>query len=443
MILLKNVYILNPNTEGGDTSIFEFYKGSLLIHEGKIKTIFHYPSEYEKPETTEEPLEIIDSAFKRVVLPGFIQSHIHFCQTLHRNRAEEMPLLQWLKEEIWPYEASLTPQTMAQAVLMALKEVLASGTTAVLDMGTVHHQNIIFEIMAAVGFRYTGGKAMMDECPDAPPNLQETTSDSIKKSMELYEQFHGKNNGLLHYAFAPRFVLSCSQALLEEVRHLSDTYQIIIHTHAAEHKEEVGFIKEKYGMGNVALLDQWHALNKNCVMAHMVHLDKTEKELSRYYNISIAHCPTTNLKLGSGIAPITEYLNEKLWVGLGADGAPCNNSLSVMQQIKLASLLQKGSQHNPRALSAEATLSLVSTTAAKILRQAEHIGKIAQNMDADLVLLDMDTPQTYNFEKNPAATIVYGADERNVYGTMVKGKFLYKDNRYCPEIEELEKMWNI
>jgi 5-methylthioadenosine/S-adenosylhomocysteine deaminase len=194
-------------------------------------------------------------------------------------------------------------------------------------------------------------------------------------------------------------------------------------------------------LGNLALLDHLGTLNKNCVFAHMVHLDKKEKELIPYYNLSIAHCPTTNLKLGSGIAPITEYLDQKVWVGLGADGAPCNNSLSIMQQLKLAPLLQKGIHHNPLAVSAEQALRLVSTNGAKILRQEHQIGKIEPQMDADLVLFNMDTPQTYNFEKNPAAALVYGADERNVYGTMVKGKFLFQNGRYSKEIEALEKQW--
>ncbi len=438
MMLLKNVYILNPNTAESEEQAFDFYKGSILIKEGKIARIFLADETYQ-PDKTEpiEPLETIDSEFKRLVFPGFIQSHIHFCQTLHRNLAEEMPLLTWLKQEIWPYEAALTPQTMAQSTLMALKEVLSSGTTAVLDMGTVHHQDVIFEIMAQVGFRYTGGKAMMDDCPDAPPNLQETTDNSITASMKLYEQFHGKNNGLLHYAFAPRFILSCSAALLREVRKLSDSYDIIIHTHAAEHPDEVAFIRKTSGMGNISMLDHLVALNKNHVIAHMVHLDKKEKELIQLHNLSVAHCPTTNLKLGSGIAPITEYLAQHVWVGLGVDGAPCNNSLSILQQLKLAPLLQKGITNNPLALSAEDALRMVSTTGAKILRQEHQIGKIEPHMDADLVLFNMDTPQTYNFTKNPAATLVYGADARNVYGTMVKGKFLFKDGKYCAEIEAL------
>ncbi|MCP5103964.1 MAG: amidohydrolase family protein [bacterium] len=405
-----------------------------MIKNGTIKKIYSTAEEIKPSET--EGAEIIDGQYRKLVFPGFIQGHIHFCQTLHRNLAEQMPLMQWLKEKIWPYEAALTREKMKQAVLMALKEVLSAGVTSVLDMGTVHLQDVIFEIMARVGFRYTGGKAMMDECDGAPAGLTETTGESIEESMRLYERFHGKGEGLLHYAFAPRFVLSCSPELLREVRKLSDEHNIIIHTHASEHPEEVAFIKETTGFGNVAYLDKLGALNGNTVIAHMVHLDGEEKKMVNRYGLSVIHCPTTNLKLGSGIAPVAEYLDNGVWVGLGSDGAPCNNSLSIFEQLKLAPLLQKGIHNDPLLVTPEDALRMVSVTGARILRQEQRIGKIAENMDADLVLLDMDTPQTYNFEKNPAAAIVYGADARNVYGTMVRGKFLYRNGSFAGEINE-------
>lgn len=433
MLLLKNFYILNP-CENTDKN-FAFYPANLWIKNGKIEKIEPYP--HPPLLNPDHNLEIIDGQLHQLIFPGFIQTHIHFCQTLHRNRAEQMPLLHWLKNEIWPYEASLTPQTIGKSVMMSIQEILRSGTTAVLDMGTVSHQEIIFEIMQAIGFRYTGGKAMMDQCPDAPPGLQETTDHSIKKSMALIEKFHGKNDHLLHYAFAPRFVLSCSHHLLKEVRHLSDQYQVIVHTHASEHPDEVEYIRQTTGFTNLGLLHHIGALNPQCVIAHLVHTDTRDREYIRDYPIFPVHCPSTNLKLGSGIAPIPAYLEAGFHVGLGCDGAPCNNSLSIFNEIKLASLLQKGIHNDPIIFPPQDALRMVSLHGAHIIRQSDHIGKIQEQMDADLVILDMDTPQTYNFEKNPAAAIVYGADARNVIATMVKGQFLYRDHHFSPIIQEL------
>jgi cytosine/adenosine deaminase-related metal-dependent hydrolase len=446
MYVFKHVYILNPGTSGKKG--FDFYKGNILIDKGKIVKIFTHddsaPDAWKQELSARDiaGLTVLDNHFRRMVFPGFIQSHIHFCQTMHRNLAEEMPLMQWLREEIWPFEANHSRESMGQSVLMALKEVLSSGTTAVLDMGTVHHQDVIFDIMAQVGFRYTGGKAMMDYSEGIPSGLSETTEDSIDISMSLYEKYHGANDGLLHYAFAPRFVLSCSTDLLQEVKKLSDRHNIIIHTHASEHPEEVGFIRDSYGVGNIAYLHRLEALNEHTVIAHMVHLDQEEKELAKQYKLSVAHCPTTNLKLGSGVAPIAEYLENNIMVGLGADGAPCNNGLSILNEIKMAPLLQKGTNHDPLLISPEDVLRMVSVHGAKIIRQDRHVGSIKEGMDADLVILNMDSPQTYNFEKNPTAALVYGADARNIYATMVKGKFLYKDGTYSNEIEQLTEQFN-
>ncbi|HLP62000.1 MAG TPA: amidohydrolase family protein, partial [Candidatus Deferrimicrobium sp.] len=292
----------------------------------------------------------------------------------------------------------------------------------------------IFQIMEAAGFRYTGGKTMMDQCTGAPPGLTESLADSIAASMDLYERFHGKGDGLLHYAFAPRFVLSCSPELLQEVKRLSDQHDILIHTHASEHPEEVAFIKETTGYGNVAYLEKLGALNRHCVIAHMIHLDAAEKKIVKDYDIAVAHCPSANLKLGSGVAPIPGYLENNIRVGLGSDGAPCNNSLCIFNELKLAALLQKGIHNDPLLMKPGDVLRMVSCDGARITRQEHRVGKIAENMEADLVLLDMDTPQTFNFEKNPTAAIVYGADARNVYGTMVRGKFLYREGRFDVEI---------
>ncbi len=156
----------------------------------------------------------------------------------------------------------------------------------------------------------------------------------------------------------------------------------------------------------------------------------------------MAHCPTTNLKLGSGVAPIAEYLKNNVLVGLGSDGAPCNNSLSIFNELKLVPLLQKGISNDHLLVTPEDALRMVSINGARLTRQEQRVGKIEENMEADLVLLDMDSPQTFNFEKNPPAAIVYGADTRNVFATMVQGKFLYREGKFSKEINELDNHYN-
>ncbi|MCK5056906.1 MAG: amidohydrolase family protein [Candidatus Aminicenantes bacterium] len=435
MIFLKDFHILNPAERE-----FDFYRGSLLIKDGKIAQIYREP---EKPEPAEiQGAEIISGHPSKLIFPGFIQSHIHLCQTLHRNLAEEMPLLQWLTDEVWPYEATLDRKKMGRAVIMGLKEIISSGTTAILDMGTVHEQEVIFEIMGRVGFRYTGGKAMMDKVSNAPEGLKESMDESLDESIRLYEKFHRSHDGLLHYALSPRFLLSCSDELLRQVKIFSDDNDLIIQTHGAEHPDEVETIKKKIGFGNIAYLEKIGALNNNTVITHAVHVDENEKEILQDYAIAVVHCPSTNLKLGSGIAPVNEYLQRGITVGLGTDGAPCNNSHSVFFGMKLASLLQKGINHNPLLFPAEESLRMVSLRGAEIIKMGDTVGSIEEGMDADLAILNMDSPQTYNFEENPAAAIVFGADARNVYATMVRGKFLYREGKFSTTLEALDRSFN-
>lgn len=417
---------------------YDFFKGSLLVEDGKIRKIFRKDND---DPVIPEGAEVIDGGFRHMIVPGFIQTHIHMCQTSHRNMAENMPLLPWLRDHIWPFEAALTKKTIGLSVIAALKELVSSGTTSVLDMGTVNHQDVIFETMGIAGFRYTGGKAMMDAGTGVPEKLLERTADSIDRSLGLFERFNGTGNGLLRYAFSPRFALSCSKELLREVRKLSDRHDILIQTHGSEHKEEVEVIRSMSGLGNIAYLDSIGALNDKTVIAHTVHPDESEISLIKDVNASIVHCPSTNLKLGSGIAPVYKYLQKGIRVGIGADGAPCNNALNIFSEMKMASLLQKGINHDASIMSAKDAVGLATINGALILGLQNITGQICENFDADMVILDMDTPQTMNFECHPTAAIVYGCDPRNVRSTMVAGRFLFRDGNFSQEIKDLERFF--
>lgn len=432
MYFFKDFHILAPT----DSGPFDFYKASVLVKDGIIEEIIPEGSSYTPPFDA----EVVEGNFRTILFPGFIQTHIHMCQTLHRNMAENIALLPWLKDHIWPYEASLTKKSMGLSILNALKEIISSGTTAVLDMGTVSHQDVIFDVMDIAGFRYTGGKAMMDMGEGVPENLAENTDESISQSMELFEKFNNTGDGRLHYAFAPRFVLSCTNDLLKEVRKLSDQYDILIHTHGSEHKEEVEYIRSKTGFGNLSYLNYIGALNERSVIAHTVHLDESEVQIVKEMGVSCVHCPSTNLKLGSGIAPVYKYLQKGITVGIGADGAPCNNALNIFNELKMSSLLQKGLNHDASIMIAKDALRLATINGAKILRN-NKIGKIKKGMEADLICLNMDTPQTVNFSHHPSATVVFSCDPRNVTGTMVAGKFLYRNGEFSKEINDLQNFF--
>src|SRR5438876_7290547 len=168
------------------------------------------------------------------VLPGLIQTHIHLCQTLFRGFADDLPLMDWLRTRIWPMEAAHTPATLRAAARLAATELLSSGTTAVLTMETVHDTDVVFEAVAESGLRATIGKCMMDFDAQVPKRLQEETRRSIDESLAIRARWHGAARGRLHAAFAPRFAVSCSRDLLEEVATLSQKDGALVHTHASE-----------------------------------------------------------------------------------------------------------------------------------------------------------------------------------------------------------------
>src|SRR5215210_1868492 len=190
----------------------EIIEGSVVVRDGRIESI---------GGETGGTHDVTIDAGGDYLLPGFIQTHIHLCQTLFRGHADDMPLLEWLKRRVWPMEAAHTPATLRASCMLAASELLLSGTTTVLTMETVHDTDVVFEALAEAGIRAIVGKCMMDSADEAPERLREQTSRSIDESLALKRRWDGAANGRLHAAFAPRFAVSCSRDLLEAVAVLS------------------------------------------------------------------------------------------------------------------------------------------------------------------------------------------------------------------------------
>ncbi|TVR01221.1 MAG: N-ethylammeline chlorohydrolase [Deltaproteobacteria bacterium] len=359
------------------------------------------------------------------VLPGFVQAHIHLCQTLFRHEAESRPLLAWLRERIWPLEGSHTPETLALSAELGVLELLRGGTTCLLDMGTVHHQEAVFEVARRTGIRGAFGKAMMDVGDEVPDTLRETTAESLDESIALARRWHGAEEDRIRYAFAPRFVLSCSDDLQREVARHSAEQGWLIHTHASEHAEEVAFIESTRGMRNVTLLHELGLCGPRSVFAHGVQLDDHERHLLRESATTICHCPSSNLKLGSGIADVLTLLRQGVNVALGADGAPCNNGLDAFTEMRLAHLLQ-GPRHGAEALNARRVLHMATRAGARALGWEDRIGSLEVGKDADLVRLDRSDPRL-GLGSDPFTEIVCAGVRDLVRDVWVRGEQLVAD----------------
>src|SRR5436190_7034925 len=266
--------------------------------------------------------EIID-AHGCAVLPGFVQTHIHLCQTLFRGAADDLALIDWLKKRVWPMEAAHTAHSVRASAQLGIAELIKGGTTCALTMETVHHTEEVLRVVEETGFRATVGKCMMDKGDDVQPELLEQTNESIKESEKLIEKWHGRADGRVRCCFAPRFAVSCTRELLTHVAKLANDQGVMIHTHASENNGECEIVERESGMRNVNYLNSIGISGTHVVLAHCVHLDETEMETLARTRTNVAHCPSSNLKLGSGIARVAEMLSHGISVSLGADGAAC------------------------------------------------------------------------------------------------------------------------
>lgn len=382
--------------------------------------------------------KIIDAS-NLVAIPGFVQTHIHLCQTLFRGMAEDLQLLDWLQKKIFPFEAAHNEKSIYYSSMIGIAELIRSGTTTILDMGSVNHHEEIIRAIGETGFRAFTGKAMMD-INGAYKNLKENTKSAVNSSRDLAEKWHNSYNGRVKYAPAPRFILSCSDACLKEAYEMTKNFDgMLFHTHASENKGEIQAVRERCKMDNVEFLNHLGVLSKNSVLAHCIHLSENEIQIMKDTKANIAHCPSSNLKLGSGVANIPRYLEENISVSLGADGAPCNNNLDMFQEMRLAGLIQKPI-HGPTAMPVKTIFEMATIGGAKALGLENEIGTIEVGKKADIVLLDLQSfwnPLIQDEASDLYSTIVYSANPSNVDSVMIDGKWVYRKKDFTGIDEDL------
>lgn len=393
--------------------------GDVLIRDGKIRAVAPWGRAKPKPGT-----RTVD-ARGCFVLPGFVQPHVHLCQVLFRGLAEGVPLLDWLKDFIWPLEAAHDEKSLRASANLGIAELLLGGTTTVLDMGTVHHTKTLFETARDAQIRYVGGKAMMDQGDDIPEGLAETTEESLDRSLALASEWHGKEGGRLQYAFAPRFILSCSDKLMKETVLAARDLGCLLHTHASENPGEVEAVKKATGKDNVEALHKLGFTGEDVVLAHCVHVTDKEKKILAKTNTAVAHCPSGNLKLASGVAPVVDLLSRGVRVGIAHDGAPCNNRMSAFTEMRLAALLQKPT-HGAAAFGARAALRAATLGGAEVLGLADQVGSLEKGKRGDVVVVSAGAPHMHP-HNDPVTSVVYAAEASDVRHVFVDGQWLVRD----------------
>lgn len=391
-------------------------QGDLLIRDGLITSIGE----------TGQASDIVIDAEGCAVLPGFVQTHVHLCQTLFRGAADDLSLFDWLKKRVWPMEAAHTAASIKVSAQLGIAELIKGGTTCALTMETVNHTEEVFKVVAKSGFRATVGKCMMDKGDDVPAALHEQTETSIEESLALLESWHGKGDGRIRYCFAPRFALSCTSELLSRVAQLAKEHKVMIHTHASENKNECALVQTETGLRNVAYLDSLGISGPEVLLAHCVHLDETEFEILAETHTNVAHCPSSNLKLGSGIADITRMLERGILISLGADGAACNNRLDMFTEMRSMALLQKA-MRGPEVLPAKQALRIATIGGAQALGLENQIGTLETGKRADVTVVDLNSLHSTPCPADPVSAIVYSAQPSDVRTVVIDGQVIMRD----------------
>jgi cytosine/adenosine deaminase-related metal-dependent hydrolase len=401
------------------TRDFEPFAADIEIENGKIKAL-HEPG-----------FEPIDPVIRRNchgchILPGFVQAHVHLAQALFRGLGEGLRLLDWLTQRVLPLEAAHDEQTLYASARFGIAELLLNGCTTLLDMGSVRHMTSIYEAARDSGIRLIGGKILMDR-GEAPPALIQDTDAALDEALTLIDAWHLAEDGRIRAALAPRFLLSCTDALMRETLKTAAKRDLVWHTHVAEQVAEIDVVRAMYGRRSLELIDDWGGADARLCLAHMVHVTDSEMAMANKWRIGILHCPSANTRLGSGVCPVPRWQAEGHPVGLGSDGSACNNRLDMITEMRAAAALQDLA-HEPGALSGRTLLRMATLDGARALGIDDHCGSVTVGKRADLLVMDLETVQGLS-AGHPADAIVHNADGRCVRDVLVDGNVLVSEGR--------------
>ncbi|HKL28152.1 MAG TPA: 5'-deoxyadenosine deaminase [Natrialbaceae archaeon] len=359
-----------------------------------------------------------------LVAPGMVGAHVHSVQSLGRGIADDTELLDWLFDHVLPMEASLDAEAMRAAAELGYLELLQSGTTTVIDHLSVHHAEGAFEAAGELGIRGVLGKVLVDR--DAVEGLVQDTQAGLDESERLLRQYHGAFDDRIRYAVTPRFAISCSEECLRGARDLADRHEgVRIHTHASENRDEVARIEDETGTRNIHWLDEVGLTGEDVVIAHGVWTDESEREVLAETGTHVAHCPSANMKLASGVAPIPDYLDRGVNVALGNDGPPCNNTLDPFTEMRQASLLGKVDRLDATALPASTVFEMATVNGARAAG-FDEVGALRKGWKADVIGLKTDAARSVPVH-DALSHLVFAAHGDDVALTMVDGEVLVDD----------------
>jgi len=410
----------------------------LLIKNGKIVTMnpaleIHQPGALAikgdtitavGPEKELSPLEstardILD-AQGGAVLPGLINTHTHAAMTLFRGLADDLPLSDWLNHHVFPAEKKLNAQWVYWGTSLACAEMILSGTTTFCDM-------YLFEAEVAKAAKEAGMRALVGEVLyDFPSPNYGPIEKGFEYSLQMIKDFN--NDPLISVAIEPHTPFTCSPDLLKKAGYLCNKYNVPLIVHVSETSHEVEQIQKQYQTSPVGLLKQLGLLATNLIAIHCVALSSEDLDALQKGQVKVAHCPESNMKLASGVAPVVQMLSRGITVGLGTDGCASNNNLDLFHEMDTAAKLHKVHLSDPTVMDARTVLRMATIEGAKVLQMEQKIGSLEPGKKADVIVLDLKKPHLtplYNLYSH----LVYAAKSSDVTQVIINGQRVLKDRQ--------------
>ena len=412
-LLLESGKYLNPSGEA--------VSGDIGIENGKILFCGTRPAGWQADE-------VIDCR-NSFTTPGFVNAHTHAAMTLFRSYADDMALLDWLQQKIWPAEAKLVAEDVYWGTQLAIAEMLASGTTAFADMYFFMDQ--VAKACQETGMRASLSRGLIEA--DGPQQDQR-----FEENEQLFVDYHGAADGRITVMLGPHAPYTCPPECMKKVVAMAQRLGAEIHVHLAETQWEVDQSMKKYGKSPVAVLNELGVFERGTLAAHCVWVSPEDIEILAAKKVRVVHNPASNMKLASGAAPVAAMLAAGVTVALGTDGATSNNNLDMLEEVRLASFLQKLNRMDPTVLPTRQVLALATQGGAAALGQADSLGKIAPGYKADLAIFDMSAPH-WCPQHDLASILAYAANAADVSHTLVDGRVLYRKGEFTTlDIEKVK-----
>lgn len=361
----------------------------------------------------------------QVLMPGLVNTHTHAAMTLLRGFADDLPLMEWLETKIWPMEAKLTGEDIYWGTMLAIAEMLRSGTTCFADM--YFHMDRVARAVEESGMRASLCRGMIGVGPE--------NELAISDSRKLVDTWHRQAGERINFRLGPHAPYTCPPEYLKRVNQLADDLGVGLHIHLAETRDELQTIEQLYGKTPTEYLLDCGVLEREVLAAHCVYVNEKDISILFKNRVGIAHNPESNMKLASGVAPLPEMLKAGLAVGLGTDGASSNNNLDLLQEMRSASFLQKVHTMNPTFLPAHQSLEMATVNGARALGLEQEVGCLKPGMKADMILVNLNAPHMLPLY-DLAANLVYSAQAADVDTVIIDGRVVMEKRKITSFDEE-------